>query len=101
MEVLKRDEEDVSPRFSFQKNVSSLFCVVPPFLLSPQKSLHYNKLPEEPLNLTVLKLDGSCFGNFYYFPPHVQLSCQILKLISIYMCLYRRRNSGFRVSEFK
>lgn len=61
MEVLKRDEEDVSPRFSFQKNVSSLSCVVPPFLLSPQKSLHYNKLPEEPLNLTVLKLDGSSF----------------------------------------
>ncbi|XP_049409456.1 uncharacterized protein LOC125872723 [Solanum stenotomum] len=61
MEVLKRDEEDVSPRFSFQKNGSSLSCVVPPFLLSPQKSLYYNKLPEEPLNLTILKLDGSSF----------------------------------------
>ncbi|KAG5601547.1 hypothetical protein H5410_032917 [Solanum commersonii] len=61
MEVLKRGEEDVSPRFSFQKNGSSLSCVVPPFLLSPQKSLYYNKLPEEPLNLTVLKLDGSSF----------------------------------------
>uniref|UniRef100_M1BTW4 Ubiquitin-like domain-containing protein n=1 Tax=Solanum tuberosum TaxID=4113 RepID=M1BTW4_SOLTU len=61
MEVLKRDEEDVSPRFSFQKNGSSLSCVVPPFLLSPQKSLYYNKLPEEPFNLTILKLDGSSF----------------------------------------
>ncbi|MCE3050844.1 hypothetical protein HAX54_048283 [Datura stramonium] len=64
MEVLERDEEDVSPRFSFQKNGSSLACVVPPFLLNdsiPRKSLYYNKLPEEPLNLTVLKLDGSSF----------------------------------------
>lgn len=61
MDVLERDEEVVSPRFSFQKNGSSLSCVVPPFLLSPQKSLYYNKLPEEPLNLTVVKLDGSFF----------------------------------------
>uniref|UniRef100_M1BTW6 Uncharacterized protein n=1 Tax=Solanum tuberosum TaxID=4113 RepID=M1BTW6_SOLTU len=91
MEVLKRDEEDVSPRFSFQKNGSSLSCVVPPFLLSPQKSLYYNKLPEEPFNLTILKLDGSSFGIFSYFPPPVELSYEILKLISIFMCLYRRR----------
>lgn len=64
MEVLERDEEDVSPRFSFQKNGSSLSCVVPPFLLNDsinRKSLYYNKLPEEPLKLTVLKLDGSSF----------------------------------------
>nr|XP_009771417.1 PREDICTED: uncharacterized protein LOC104221959 [Nicotiana sylvestris] len=63
MEVLER-EEDVSPRYSFQRNGSSLSCVVPPFLLIdniPKKSLSYNKLPEEPLKLTVLKLDGSSF----------------------------------------
>ncbi|KAF3622039.1 hypothetical protein T459_17103 [Capsicum annuum] len=64
MEVLDRDEEDVSPRFSFQKNGSSLSCIVPPFLLGdsmPKNSLYYNKLPEEPLKLAVLKLDGSSF----------------------------------------
>ncbi|CAN4097887.1 unnamed protein product [Withania somnifera] len=64
MEVLERDEEDVSPRFSFQKSGSSLSCVVPPFLLNDsisRKSLYYNKLPEEPLKLTVIKLDGSSF----------------------------------------
>lgn len=27
-----------------------------------RKSFSYNKLPEEPLKLSVLKLDGSCFG---------------------------------------
>lgn len=70
MEVLDRDEEDVSPRFSFQKNGSSLSCIVPPFLLGdsmPKNSLYYNKLPEEPLKLAVLKLDGSSFGKFFVF----------------------------------
>ncbi|XP_060216058.1 uncharacterized protein LOC132643604 [Lycium barbarum] len=64
MEVLERGEEDVSPRFSFQRNGSPLSCVVPPFLLKDsisRKSLYYNKLPEEPLKLTVLKLDDSSF----------------------------------------
>ncbi|CAN4099831.1 unnamed protein product [Withania somnifera] len=62
--VMERDEEDIFPRFSFQKNRPSLSCVVPPFSLSDsicRKSLYYNKLPEEPLKLTVLKLDGSSF----------------------------------------
>ncbi|KAJ8557868.1 hypothetical protein K7X08_004634 [Anisodus acutangulus] len=60
MEVLERDEEDVSPRLYG----SPLSCVVPTFLLSDsihRKSLYYNKLPEEPLKLTILKLDGSSF----------------------------------------
>lgn len=97
MDVLERDEEVVSPRFSFQKNGSSLSCVVPPFLLSPQKSLYYNKLPEEPLNLTVVKLDGSFFGNFSYFAS----SDWIVKLISLYVCVsaYMMNHGSTRPSK--
>ncbi|MCD7456334.1 hypothetical protein HAX54_031315 [Datura stramonium] len=46
------EEEDVSPKVSLRRN-GSFICVAAPFL--------YDKLPEEPLKLTILKLDGSSF----------------------------------------
>ncbi|KAK4729843.1 hypothetical protein R3W88_022831 [Solanum pinnatisectum] len=46
------EDEDVSPNASLQRN-GSFICVAAPFL--------YDKLPEEPLKLYILKLDGSSF----------------------------------------
>ncbi|XP_009768726.1 uncharacterized protein LOC107819331 [Nicotiana tabacum] len=46
------EEDDVSPKVSLRRN-GSFICVAAPFL--------YDKLPEEPLKLTILKLDGSSF----------------------------------------
>ncbi|KAJ8534975.1 hypothetical protein K7X08_016703 [Anisodus acutangulus] len=46
------EEEDVIPKVSLKRN-GSFICVAAPFL--------YDKLPEEPLKLTILKLDGSSF----------------------------------------
>ncbi|XP_049377280.1 uncharacterized protein LOC125842116 [Solanum stenotomum] len=46
------EDEDVSPNASLQRN-GSFICVAAPFL--------YDKLPEEPLKLSILKLDGSSF----------------------------------------
>lgn len=46
------DEEDASPKGSLTRN-GSFICVAAPFL--------YDKLPEEPLKLSILKLDGSSF----------------------------------------
>lgn len=51
------EDEDVSPNASLQRN-GSFICVAAPFL--------YDKLPEEPLKLSILKLDGSSFGNYTY-----------------------------------
>ncbi|KAK4349144.1 hypothetical protein RND71_031899 [Anisodus tanguticus] len=53
-EIMKEEEEeDVSPKVSLKKN-GSFICVATPLFL-------YDKLPEEPLKLTILKLDGSSF----------------------------------------
>lgn len=52
-------------------------------LLNAWKStLTYQRLPQEPLNLSILKLDGSCFGihTFSY-------SILIVVYIYIYMCM--------------
>ncbi|XP_055822280.1 uncharacterized protein LOC129890841 [Solanum dulcamara] len=46
------EEEDVSPNVSLKRN-GSFICVAAPLL--------YDKLPEEPLKLSILKLDGSSF----------------------------------------
>lgn len=35
------------------------------------KSLLYDKLPSEPLRLSVLKLDGTSFGNFFLYNHHL------------------------------
>lgn len=51
------------PRRSLAMPLSPLFLIEG---LS-RKSFSYNKLPEEPLNLSVLKLDGSSFGMFSLF----------------------------------
>ena len=67
MQSLERDlEGDFSAKVSYTRN-GSLSCAVPfsPLLLIEtisRKSFSYNKLPQEPLELTILKLDGSCFG---------------------------------------
>lgn len=50
-------------------------------LLNAWKStLTYQRLPKEPLNLSILKLDGSCFGIYTF-------SHSILLCIYIYMCM--------------
>lgn len=49
------------PRFSLALSLSPpLF----PIGGLSRKSFAYNKLPEEPLNLSILKLDGSSFSMF-------------------------------------
>lgn len=68
MQILER-EKKFGPRVSYQRigssSSSSPPCALPfPFLLIDsfsRKSFSYNKLPQEPLNLTVIKLDGSSF----------------------------------------
>ncbi|CAK9154600.1 unnamed protein product [Ilex paraguariensis] len=66
MQSLERDlEGDFSAKVTYTRN-GSLSCAVPfsPLLLIEnisRKSFSYNQLPQEPLELTILKLDGSCF----------------------------------------
>ena len=51
-------------------------------LLNAWKStLTYQRLPQEPLNLSILKLDGSCFGIYTF-------SYSILLYIYIYICAW-------------
>lgn len=56
------EEGNYSPRISFQRS-GSLSCPIPYFVIDSlsRKSFSYNKLPQEPLKLTVIKLDGSSF----------------------------------------
>ncbi|CAI9784945.1 unnamed protein product [Fraxinus pennsylvanica] len=62
MHIVERDDDFYAPRvpngsMSRAFHCSLLFCVDS----FSRKSFSYNKLPEEPLRLTVLKLDGSNF----------------------------------------
>jgi len=64
--VLRVREDDISPRVSVGRHRRSLALCMSPLLIVDglsRKSLFYRKLPTEPLNLSVLKLDGSSFGN--------------------------------------
>lgn len=57
------------PRVSVERNRRSLklsFSFIADGLSPKSKSL-YTKLPSQPLNLSVLKLDGSSFGNSLFF----------------------------------
>uniref|UniRef100_A0A5B7AV90 SNRNP25 ubiquitin-like domain-containing protein n=1 Tax=Davidia involucrata TaxID=16924 RepID=A0A5B7AV90_DAVIN len=62
MQIIEHDD-DFIPRVSFEKHRSSSRIPFSPLLLIDGLSRKsYNKLPQEPLKLTVLKLDGSTFG---------------------------------------
>ncbi|XP_071704093.1 uncharacterized protein [Rutidosis leptorrhynchoides] len=73
MNLSKHDEFDTDQKFSFEISrsrpstpLSSPLRSFSPLLLIEtfsRKSLTYGKLPLEPIKLTVLKLDGSSFGN--------------------------------------
>lgn len=58
--------EEFSPRISVDspRHSGALSLMIGGF---SRKNFSYNKLPEQPLKLSVRKLDGSCFGNFFYF----------------------------------
>ncbi|XP_022845189.1 uncharacterized protein LOC111368178 isoform X2 [Olea europaea var. sylvestris] len=62
MQIVERDDDIYAPRvpngsMSRAVHYSPLFCVDS----FSRKSFSYNKLPQEPLRLSVLKLDGSSF----------------------------------------
>ncbi|KAF5748175.1 ATP synthase subunit b' isoform 2 [Tripterygium wilfordii] len=62
--MLKIQVDDFSPRFSVDSRRNSVSLPFSPLLLvngRSRKSLSYSKLPEEPIKLSVLKLDGSSF----------------------------------------
>lgn len=49
------------PRRSFAASLSPLRLIDG---LPRRRSFNYNQMPEEPIKLTVLKLDGSSFGTY-------------------------------------
>ncbi|KAL3838585.1 hypothetical protein ACJIZ3_023176 [Penstemon smallii] len=61
MQIVEIDDDYYENRLSN----GSMSCLFPPLMCidcKPRRSLSYDKLPQEPLRLTVIKLDGSCFG---------------------------------------
>lgn len=71
MHTLWNGDDSYQPRFS-----NGSMCLFLPVVscidaAQPRRSLSYDKLPPEPLSLTVLKLDGSSFGTLLF------LSCLI------------------------
>jgi len=56
---------DVPPRRSLAASLSPLRLIDG---LPRRRSFNYNQMPEEPIKLTVLKLDGSSFGTHYSSP---------------------------------
>lgn len=68
---IELQEDFISPRISFRRN-GSLVCPHPSLLIDSlgRKSFSYNKLPSQPLTLTVIKLDGSSFGTMCF---HIKL----------------------------
>jgi hypothetical protein len=63
--LLRIREDDFSPRVSVGRHRRSLALSISPLLIVDglsRKGFFYKKLPTEPLKLSVLKLDGSCFG---------------------------------------
>lgn len=71
--MLRIAMEEFSPRISVDspRHSGALSLMIGGF---SRKNFSYNKLPEQPLKLSVRKLDGSCFGNFFnfffFFPFH-------------------------------
>ncbi|KAL0285363.1 UNVERIFIED_CONTAM: ATP synthase subunit b', chloroplastic [Sesamum calycinum] len=64
MQILEHGDDHYDPRFSTE----SLSCILPPIahIDSPKRSLSYHELFQHPLWLSILKLDGSSFGNYPY-----------------------------------
>lgn len=63
--MLRIAMEEFSPRISVDspRHSGALSLMIGGF---SRKNFLYNKLPEQPLKLSVRKLDGSCFGNFFF-----------------------------------
>ncbi|XP_059461261.1 uncharacterized protein LOC132190324 [Corylus avellana] len=62
--LLRSREDDFSPRVSVGRHRRFLALSISPLLIVDglsRKGFFYKKLPTEPLKLSVLKLDGSCF----------------------------------------
>ena len=63
--------DDSASRLSLEKPRRSLAFPLSPLMLidelSRKSNVSYDKLPEEPLKLSVIKLDGSSFGNLSRF----------------------------------
>lgn len=63
-------EDSVSSRASLEKPRVSISLSAPTLLdinNFSRKSFSYSKLPEEPIKLSIKKLDGSSFGTFSFF----------------------------------
>lgn len=60
MQIVESGDDYFEPRFSN----GSMSCLFPSlsFIDGPRK-ISYNQLQKQPLRLTVIKLDGSTFGN--------------------------------------
>jgi hypothetical protein len=89
--VLRVREDDISPRVSVGRHRRSLALCMSPLLIVDglsRKSLFYRKLPTEPLNLSVLKLDGSSFGGLS-LSLSLSLSLWFVSLI-VFVCLLRK-----------
>lgn len=66
MQTLEQNDELISPSVSFRRS-GSLMCPNPSLYSLSRRSFSYNKLPPRPINLTVIKLDGSSFGTCFFF----------------------------------
>ncbi|KAF3447104.1 hypothetical protein FNV43_RR12284 [Rhamnella rubrinervis] len=62
--MVRIDDDDFTPRVSIERPRRSLTLPMSPLLIIDglsRKSSSYSKLPDEPINLSVVKLDGSFF----------------------------------------
>lgn len=84
MHIVEKDDDFYAPTVP-NGSMSSAFHYSPLFCVDnfSRRSFSYNKLPEEPLRLTVLKLDGSSFGKFLFVFFPLSVNADDLKYVSV------------------
>lgn len=88
MQIVERDDDIYAPRvpngsMSRAVHYSPLFCVDS----FSRKSFSYNKLPQEPLRLSVLKLDGSSFGKLLFVFSPSFVNADDLRYVFVLACM--------------
>lgn len=92
MQTLEQNDELISPSVSFRRS-GSLMCPNPSLYSLSRRSFSYNKLPPRPINLTVIKLDGSSFGTcFFFFVCYLSFFCVF--------CLVLYMEMNFKLCSF-
>lgn len=73
----------------FAQRRSSFSCAVPLVIIDSlsRRSFSYNKLPQKPLKLTVLKLDNSSFGILFYRFFFLPFRSRNLNLLEFFECV--------------